>query len=165
MFTDPLPSNTRSIFELFGSCGNVFASRCLAMGLYVTILFKWISSFEMYTFLHRWHHERRHECYRGPDGHCLGHFCIYMKFFLNNRRKCLEVVILPWSEAALCHTALYLTISVPFPPTYLTSRFSTLLFAYHLDIQLRRSVPFEILGFRILGKQQPYSISWHYFDI
>jgi hypothetical protein len=27
-------------------------------------------------------------CYRGPDGHCLGHFCIYMNYFkIKNKKK------------------------------------------------------------------------------
>jgi hypothetical protein len=25
-------------------------------------------------------------CYRGPDGHCLGHFCIYVNFFQNKKK-------------------------------------------------------------------------------
>jgi hypothetical protein len=38
VFTDPLPSNRRPIVGLVDARGNVLPSRCIEVGLYVTIL-------------------------------------------------------------------------------------------------------------------------------
>jgi hypothetical protein len=41
-------------------------------------------------------------CYRRPDGHCLGHFCIYNNFFPTIKKSDSNFTVLP-----VCHTCSY----------------------------------------------------------